>query len=196
MRILIFAVPRTGGTYLGNYLSNRYNLPYFQEPPIMEEFPTMMDNLDEFCIKIVTTQLYYYNEKNKKLSDDDCINYFYNLLSKYKFDKILFLDRLNEIEHIEAVINLQRRNPHNTAFEDWTYNDEFKNSITTDEWNYWKTYTLNAKKWLNLLSSKFNIPVIYYEDVYYNTETVDLQGLEFIPDLSKKYRKNIPRTTI
>lgn len=196
MKILLITNPRTGSTYLGQWLSNRYKLPYLHEPIFIDELTTLLDTHDSFCMKIVITQLYYYNQDNEKLSDDDCIDYFYNLISNYKFDKILILDRRNEVEHIEAVINLNRKRINQTVFDTWAYNDEFKNSITDDEWNRLKHHTLECKRWLNKISDTFDIPIIYYEDVYYDSENVDLQGLEFKPDLSKKQRKNVSNTII
>ena len=49
-------------------------------------------------------------------------------------------------------------------------------------------YSKSVSMWLDKLSDKFNIPKMYYEDLYYNTSIVDLQGLEFKPDVTKKLR--------
>ena len=196
MKILLIANPRTGSTYLGKWLSKKYKLPYIHEPVFVDALIESLDTYESFCMKVVTGQFYYYNQDNEKLSDDDCIDYFYNLLSKYKFDKILVLDRRNEKEHIEAIINLDRNRTNKLESHEWVYNDGFKKSITEDEWNRWKTYALESKKWLTKISNKFNIPIVYYEDVYYDSDNVDLQGLEFKPDLSKKYRKNSSNTII
>ena len=60
------------------------------------------------------------------------------------------------------------------------------------------------KKWVNLieegiedlnknlqkLSKLLDTEVIMYEDLYYNTESVNLKGLEFKPDTNRKLRKN------
>ena len=59
------------------------------------------------------------------------------------------------------------------------------------------------KKWVNLaeegiedlnknlqkLSKLLDTEVIMYEDLYYNTESVNLKGLEFKPDTNRKLRK-------
>ena len=37
------------------------------------------------------------------------------------------------------------------------------------------------------ISNSLNKEIIYYEDLYYNTESVNLNGLEFKPELSKRY---------
>lgn len=190
MKILIIANPRTGSTYLGQWLSDRYKLPYLHEPTFVDKLTTLLDTHDSFCMKIVISQLYYHYSHGLKLKIDESIIQFYELISKYKFDYIILLDRRNQTNHIEALINLDRNRHNGYAFKEWVYNDEFKKSITDDEWNRWEHYTLECKRWLNKISDKFNIPIIYYEDVYYDSENVDLQGLEFKPDLSKRQRKN------
>lgn len=196
MRILIISTQRSGSTYLGRTLSDRYGLTYLHEPELMSSLVTSLDTLNNFCMKVVITQLYHYNQINQNLSIDECTEYFYSILSQYVFDKILILDRRNEIEHIEATINLDRARNNKDGFVEWVYDEKFINSITSEEWNHWKIYTLKSKKWLNCISEKFNIPIVYYEDVYYDTNNVDLQGLEFNPDLSRKLRRNIKPSLI
>ena len=196
MKILILANPRTGSTYLGQWLSNRYDIPYIHEPEFIDELTTSLNTLDNFCIKIAIPQLYYYNRDNKKLSESECIDYFYNLISKYKFDTILILDRKNTNEYIESIINLNRKSNTEDGFKEWVYDSNFKNSITPDEWNKWSSWTMTCKNWLKSISNKFNIPIIQYEDLYYNPKSVDLGGLEFNPYLRMKLRKNSSNSII
>jgi hypothetical protein len=195
MKILTIANPRSGSTYFCEYWAKKYNIPYFSEPKFMDELISSLDNKDGFSIKIVMSQLYEYYHLKSKLSFEESIDEFYKLLSKYEFDKIIMLDRRDKVDHTESIINLfttQRGN----EFNQWAYNDDFKKSITNDMWDKWNSYVNESTKWLTAVSEKFNIPIVYYEDIYYNPNSVDLQGLEFKPDLSKKQRKNSSNSII
>jgi hypothetical protein len=44
-------------------------------------------------------------------------------------------------------------------------------------------------KRLEFISEVLKEDIIYYEDLYYQTDKVDLKGLKFVPDLKKKLRK-------
>ena len=161
----------------------------------MDELISALDNKDGFSIKIVMSQLYDYYHLKSKLSFEESIDEFYKLLSKYEFDKIIMLDRRDKIEHTESIINLFTTNRGN-EFGEWAYDENFKKSITKEMWDKWNLYVDESTRWLTAVSDKLNIPIIYYEDVYYNTDSVDLQGLEFKPDLSKKQRKNSSNSII
>ena len=47
----------------------------------------------------------------------------------------------------------------------------------------------DLNKNLQKLSKLLDTEVIMYEDLYYNTESVNLKGLEFKPDTNRKLRK-------
>ena len=190
MKILIIANPRTGSTYFSEWLANYYKLPYLFEPKYIDSFKESLDTLDKFCIKILIPQLYYYNKETDNLSVYEFIDKFYKFISNYRFDNILILDRKNQTNHIESLINLDRSLEKNTAFDEWVFDDNFKDSITENEWDKWKHYSTECKDWITNISNVFGINVIYYEDIYHNTDSVDLQGLKFKPDISKQLRKN------
>ena len=193
MKILIIAHPRTGGTYFTQYLADRYNLTPYHEPPLDDSLNIVLSS-DNSCTKIITTHLYKKN-LHENLSISDNVNNFYSTISKYKFDKIFLLDRLPDYDYRVAIMNLiQKGNDH--AHDAWVYNQKFIKSITQDDWVAMEEFTYLASLWMLELSKKFNITPIYYHDLYYNTNSVNLQGLEFSPDLSKKLRKDIATKTI
>jgi len=195
MKILTIANPRSGSTYFCKYWAKKYKIPYFSEPKFMDELKTSLDSNDGFSIKIVMSQLYEYYHLKSKLSFDESIDTFYNLISTYEFDNIIMLDRRDKVEHTESIINLFTTKRGN-EFSPWAYNDDFKKSITNDVWHKWDSYVNESTKWLNAVSEKFNIPIVYYEDIYYNPSSFDLGGIKFEPDLSKKYRKNSSNSII
>ena len=193
MKILTIANPRSGSTYFGEYWASKYKIPYIHEPVFMDDLLSGLDGNNSFSMKIVISQLYYYYHMECNLSFEDSINAFYKLISKYEFDNIIILDRRDKITHTESIINLFTGEP-GKGFSQWAYNEDFKKSITSDTWAKWNSYVTEATKWLTATSEKFNIPIVYYEDVYYNPTSVDLNGLEFKPDLNRKQRQDSSTT--
>ena len=69
----------------------------------------------------------------------------------------------------------------------WSWGEGYKKNID------YKLKEIQYKKWigdksnsLNNISKILDIEVLYYEDLYYNTEVCNLQGLKFYPDKTKK----------
>ena len=94
------------------------------------------------------------------------IEYLTNLLSDSTH--VFLLDRKNKQDQIESCIRL--------------YGDTYKKS-------FWSISVLKQSEIIKSVSERLNIPITYYEDLYYNTDIVDLQGLTFVPDLNKKEYK-------
>lgn len=192
MKILIIATPRTGSTYFSNTISKNYNLKHFFEPKLDTSFDDIICN-DNIVVKIMTGDIYRYYQMETKLSIEDSTNLLCERLSKYKFDNIILLHRKNKKEHIEALINLKRvwgrgDEPVNT---EWVIDNEFKKYATKEQISIYTSHIDKSFQVLDAISKNLQLPIIHYEDLYYNTESVDLQGLEFKPDLSKKLRKEI-----
>jgi hypothetical protein len=197
MKILTIANPRSGSTYFGQYWATKYDVPYFHEPKLLtDELQPILDNNNEFSMKIIVGRLYYDYHVEYKLSFEESIDKFYNLIKNQNFNHIIILDRRDKVEHTESVINLLEENTkaHNDnnldIFKRWVYDEHFKRSITNEMWDKWYSFVTESTRWLTAVSEIFNIPITYYEDLYYNPTSIDLGGLEFVPDLSKKLRRN------
>jgi len=192
MKILLITNPRTGSTYFGSSLAKTYDIPFINEPPFLEELNLALNMENGYIVKVVIPQLYWYYyddiESELHLSKEESINEFYKLISEYKFDNIILLDRKNEEEFIDAMINLLSNRAKQHDY--WIADDNFKKH-SLEERDKRREYVHICKDWMQSVSEKFNIPIIYYEDLYYDTNIVDLQGLEFKPDLSKRLRRNI-----
>ena len=190
MKILTICGPRVGGKYFTKYLADKYNLTHHHEPEMNGE----LDNIllkNNVSVKLVTPHLYRYYHLEMGLSIDESIDSICNRLGKFKFDKLFILDRYHTTEYIESLINLELKLGNHHV--NWVYNDYFKKQyVTNSKIEYYTEYAKQSSSWINSISDKLNIPVIYYDDLYYKTDSVDLQGLEFIPDLSKRLRKTMP----
>ena len=186
MKILTIASPRSGGLYFTKSLADTYRLFHYHEPDF-DEFDYILKRRKGVSIKIHVEQLHKYYNKPTIDELDDVIDRIYNDVSKHNFDKIFLLDRRNVIEHAEAMINiLYHKKDMNVK---WSSDDEeFIQLRNSKKYDYMIEYSKSVSMWLDKLSDKFNIPKMYYEDLYYNTSIVDLQGLEFKPDVTKKLR--------
>lgn len=126
-----------------------------------------------------TYGLKYYHEPKQMIDKDNSvvkyltyneesfydIEYLTNLLSDST--QIFLLDRKNKQDQIESCIRL--------------YGNKDR--------RHWEWGLLEQSKIIKSVSERLNIPITYYEDLYYNTDIVDLQGLTFVPDLDKKEYK-------
>ena len=192
MKILTIAGPRVGGKYFTKYLADEYGLTHHHEPVLDSRLDKILYK-DNISVKLVTSHLYKHYHLDSGLGVEESVDSIYDRINQFKFDKIFLLDRYHTMEYIEALINLELREDNNHV--DWVYNEQFKDKFVTEsKVEYWKTYAKESSRWVQLLSNKFKLPIIYYDDLYYNTKSVDLHGLHFNPDLSKKLRKNIPNS--
>ena len=190
MKILTIAGPRVGGKYFTKYLADKYDLTHHHEPPLSSRLDIILSE-NNISVKLVTTHLYKHYHLEMGLTIDESIDSICDRIDKFNFDKLFILDRYHTTEYIEALINLELKARINHV--NWVYDDNFKKKYVTDsKIEYFTKYAKESTNWINSISDKLNIPVIYYDDLYYKTDSVDLQGLEFIPDLSKRLRKNMP----
>lgn len=190
MKILTMAAPRSGGLYFTKSLADTYGLTHCHEPSI-DTLNRVMDRYKNISIKLHAEQFYKHYELNLKLDIDSAVDAIYNDLHKYNFNHIFILDRRNKIEHAEAMINIFYHKKNMKA--KWSADDEeFLKIKNSEKWNLMLDYSNAVSIWLDKLSIKFDIPKIYYEDLYYNTNTVNLYGLKFKPDITKKLRGDNP----
>ena len=126
-----------------------------------------------------TYGLKYYHEPKRIIDKDDSVVkyitydrewYDFEYLTKLISDSthVFLLDRKNKQDQIDSCLRL--------------YSDNQDRS-------FWESSLLKQSEILKSVSEKLNIPITYYEDLYYNTDSVDLQGLTFVPDLDKKQYK-------
>lgn len=167
MNILIIAGPRTGGYYLSKTLAKNYNLKLIHEP--LPHNINLFD-LNNTCVKVIVY----------KFSLDDLLK-----LSN-KFDYVFLLSRKNHTEWIQSLIALCEHSKN--MFSEWSWKDYFYKLGKGVGW--YQTLVNEINNSFDDLSQKLKKDIIYYEDLYYNQSVVNLQGLEFKPDISKKLRKD------
>ena len=183
MRILVLATPRSGGYYFTKSLADTYKLKFVHEPEYKEEFDEF-SSLDNVCIKLHLEQLHKYYIK--RMSKEDSMKAICTDIQSYNFDKVFILDRRNVTEHIEALINVLYYS--DGMKNRWNPNDEEFKTIRDEKWSKMSSYVNEVSIGLDVVATELGISKIYYEDLYYNTEIVDLQGLEFKPDTNRKLR--------
>lgn len=166
MNILIIAGPRTGGFYFSSTLAKNYNLKLIHEP---SRNSVDLYDLNNTCVKIIVDQYYL----------DDLIQ-----LSN-KFDYVFLLSRKNQIEWTQSLIALSEHNKN--MFSEWSWRDYYYKTSKGIEW--YQELVDKTNRAFSEVSKKLKKDIIYYEDLYYNQNSVDLQGLEFNPDTTKKLRK-------
>lgn len=196
MKILIIGIARSGTTSLLNGISKqgytKIYEPYFDKNN-NKKFTLSNDNI---VVKTIFGQL----PKNYKKEWKEFIK---ELIPK--FDKIIWLDRKNMIEHCESFINLHYRSslePPTSVSKKWKMS-EIPKSFNTDDYNKKITKALQAEKQtFKELVDELNYKITWYEDLYnkdriHSFETINKWNLELDSfDLneyltpSKKYRQN------
>lgn len=161
-------------------LASTYDLKYLHEPKI--------DKLDK-PLKDIVVKLHLRGRWNKFYSDD-----FWLRTSK-KFDHIIILDRKPTEEWIQSQYWMYKKT--NNMFVNWAWDLSKEDK---KDWENSRSYfleeTLKVSKELQRISKILNKEVVFYDDLYYDTETDYLNGLKFNPDLNKKLRKEIKKTII
>lgn len=148
MKILIISLPRTGSTSLLYKLSNEKNLT-----PIFEPFDG-------------TNRIIYNNE-------DDCVvktiicHHPNNLELIKNFDEIILLNRRNLTDLIES-------HSYHTYFSKvngYNSNNPYVYKKPPDEiYNLCVSDVLNWNEEMKHLSEIINVPIVYYEDLFNQTE--------------------------
>jgi hypothetical protein len=165
MKILVLSSIRCGGEYFTKTLAQTYGLKHIHEPNNIRDFG------ENICVKIHLKNSY---------SIDTIIEH-----SKL-YDYIFILDRKNKEEQIKSAYTMY--NITNNRKINWVWKDEY---LKIDKLNMnmkeIKSFISGMHDNLVKISNSLNKEIIYYEDLYYNTESVNLNGLEFKPELSKRY---------
>ena len=177
MKVLIISSIRCGGFYFMNELCKNHNLSPHHEPKNVGEIKEGFEVADDVCIKVLTYKPWKDASRIEKLI-------------KYAsfFDKVFILDRRDKEEQLRAVFHLfEYSNDMRLQYEwdDSMFNK--KDSKKTKE--YYSDWINRQTSRLEKISEVLGEDIIYYEDLYYQTDKVDLKGLKFVPDLKKKLRK-------
>ena len=175
MKILVIASPRSGGRYFSESLSKTYGLDFIHEPG-RKKFHDLPENV---CVKVLPYKPYNFAwlpNLDKVIS---------------KFDKVFILDRRDKEDHFKSLWHMWNHTRNMYATYNW---DDSKLERNSGIGKNYSVEGINAEiernsKELFILSVKVGIDIIYYEDLYYDTDKTDLQGLEFKPDLTRKLRK-------
>jgi hypothetical protein len=109
------------------------------------------------------------------------------------FDKVLILLRRDKEKQLESYILTHKQE----AFLDYSKKRYWVDSITSDEWLYFRELYEESLKELSDFSSQYKVPTYWYEDLYFNSFDPLFKELnldynqdyyqEFL-DISKKYR--------
>lgn len=185
MKIILLSLPRTGSTSFAKSLSNTLDLPLISIP-------------DEYTYKenghLITKIL---NKKKVILRISPSLKTGYELIDFIgKFDRVIFLSRKNNYQHYRSFVNLYYKlyikksgyhDQYDSAEIPQKYYNELKDRLG------WKIL-LEDKEKIEQLSLLLNIPVLYYEDLYFSSTgyTVLQQN---IPNLDiEKFKKYIAST--
>jgi hypothetical protein len=193
-KILVIAEARVGGYYFTESLANEYGLVFHHEPSYPGAFNRIVNSTSMICTKLYIGSVIRHYE-TLTMSLEEKISHLCEVIRGHGFDKIFILDRRNEKEHIESMVHMWIITKNMKS--DWKDGDKLQLLLTESRVNELKKSKFKHGLYLKMISDILNIPVIYYEDLYYNTDLVDLQGCVFVPDLTKKLRKeDTPKTLL
>ena len=165
MKILVLSSIRCGGEYFTKKLSETYGLTHIHEPSEIINFG------NDVCVKIHLHGL---------ISADDMVEY------SRLYDYVFLLDRKNKKDQIKSAYIMYNITNHRTS--NWIWKDEYLNINNQDaDMIYLENYISLIHNKLVKISNSLNKEIIYYEELYHNTDSVNLNGLIFTPDLSKRY---------
>ena len=174
MKILIISSPRAGSSSLIYSITELSNYESIYEPYINqlsertdERIPYPYVVPDNCVVKMLSYQV-----PKKYGNKDDFLGY---IASVYKdYDRVILLNRKNEKEHFESLVNLQIRNKNRKdVFAPWYYSDIKKDLHLFDT----KLY-IRYRKVIDEISTELSIPIIYYEDLYGSDRNKSLKILK------------------
>ena len=155
MKILIISNSRSGSTNLMKSISSYYDIPYIFEP-FKDETPVDLEG--DVVIKTLINQHTY--------------EFFYHFAGY--FDKVILLSRRDIIAMSESLYWVSKKWEEDNYDEHSDYHlSEYsfdENINITEERIYQKVKDRINK--LERLSEELNIPLDYYEDIYYGTKTL------------------------
>jgi len=184
LRILVININRSGSTNLCKGLSKYFNLEYYPSP------------FREYILNQPKDLEFY--KKNPNILHVRVLNHTYESLSELIdiYDNVILLSRNNLKEAIES----------------WAYvsyyrdrqDVSFKTHVTKYVWEKTENYQeieshlKRDNEIIKKLASEFNLPITYYEDLYYNnpSETIKSLNLGIDYDNFKTYLDTTKRQRI
>lgn len=186
MKILLLYTPRCGSTSV---------LKYFEKSK--PEYECFNEPWYEWMIEHYHKKKYTYEELVSK--ENVFIKSSYRTFPRpfekalEDFDKVLILLRKDKEKQLESYILTHKQE----AFLDYSKKRYWVDSITSDEWLYFRELYEESLKGLSDFSSQYKVPTYWYEDLYFNSFAPLFKELnldynqdyyrEFL-DISKKYR--------
>jgi len=165
MKILVLSSIRCGGEYFTKSLADTYNLKHIHEPNKIRDFG------NDVCVKI---------HLHDSISVADVIEH-----SKL-YNYVFLLDRKNKKEQLKSAYVTYNITNHRTS--KWMWKDEYLEINNLDvSMEYLQNCISTIHTKLVKISNLITKEIIYYEDLYHNPNSVNLDGLSFSPDLSKRY---------
>ncbi len=157
MRILVLSLPRTGSTSFAKKLANEYNLSIVFEPfaPSAALFNKIKNFKTDYTLDDVVVKTL--------INDEYDINWFINFSKE--FDKVYLLSRYNLKKCSESWAYLNyKRSEIGFDFETEYYWEK------TPNYDYCKSQIDRWDSILKKLSIELNIPIVYYEDIFDETQ--------------------------
>jgi len=183
LKLLILTLGRSGSTNLFNSLVNEYKCIGIDEPFInsngidkKQENLNKIKNLNNIVVKHIISHEF--------VDIDE--------LQKY-FDKKVILIRKNINKHLESIINLKYKQSinQNNSHSKYIFDDIPKVFIETHKNNI-LNYINYYNKLLNKISQKYNIPIIFYEDIYSDNIENNLVNIQNnFDNISNSFKKNL-----
>ena len=165
MKILVLSSIRCGGEYFTKTLAQTYGLKHIHEPNKIRDFG------NDVCVKIHLHDSISIEDMIKHSKIDD---YVFLLVRKIKKE---------QLKSAYVIYNITNRRTSN-----WIWKDEYLEIDNLDvSMEYLENHISTMHTKLVKISNLLNKEIIYYEDLYHNTDSVNLNGLIFTPDLSKRY---------
>ena len=159
------ATPRSGGTSLVEGIGAQ-NYKQIHEPFVKW---SQFNQIIEYPLRALDV---YNNVVVRTLSQQKPPSIKYNVTNFHQklaadFDKVILLDRLNNVEHEKSFLNLHWKMQNKKSVkEKWSFDDipkEFISGFYDDNRHH---QLREQKEQLKLTSEVLNIPITWYEDLY------------------------------
>lgn len=175
MKILVIASVRCGGRYFCEQISDTHNLKLYHEPTLSTiPYTTKREDV---IVKICPHLPFNYRTQ-------EIVDYI------KIFDKIFLLDRKNKKDHLISTFNMYENSKNMYTKYIWNTN-KMARLKKSKEIEKYKKFINNLSATLVDLSEKIDEDIIYYEDLYYNTQSINLKGLTFKPDITQKLKISV-----
>ena len=178
--ISILCTSRSGSTSLTTFIAKCINKSAIHSP--------FLSNKDYSIDILNQDNLYKLMIHNLPKEFDNMLDYGYEIIKKS--ETVILLDRLNKREQAESLVFKKMK--YGDSFEYYQlkeyYNKEYLDESNIDTAiSYYKDHSMVLKE----LSEKFDIPIWYYENIFYDKEKLkelcEYCGVSYDENYYKKY---------